>query len=121
MLSGHCQRSNHGAWAGHDLHRNALFIAQLHQRFAGIGDTGHACIRDHTAGFAGKQPADDVLGDVLPAVLVVTEGRRVDVEMGQQFSCHTGVLRCNEIHLLQQAQLAHGDVLQIADGRADDI
>ena len=105
----------------------ALFLPQLFQVCGALvavhGEKalkGKAC-GDNAAGFAGKDAVGDALRHRQSAVFVIADDGRVDVIMGQELSGHTGVLCRQKVHLTQQPQLTHGDVLQVADGCADDV
>ena len=52
---------------------------------------------------------------------VVADQRRGDAVMVQELFAVPGILGGNQVHLLQDPQGPEGDVLQIADGRGDDV
>ena len=121
MLSGDRQCRNGCRRSGDYFHRHTQLMTKLHQRLTRVGNTGHACICDHAAGFPCEDPVGNALCHCQPAVFVVADNGCVNVIVGEQLAGDTGVLRRQKVHLAQQPQLPHSDVLQISDGRADDV
>ena len=54
-------------------------------------------------------------------MLEVARDRRVDAEVGQEDAGAAGVLAGDERDLLQDAERAQRDVLEIAEGSRDDV
>jgi len=52
---------------------------------------------------------------------VVADERRLDPEVAQELPRVTGVFRGDEVRLFQHPQGPKGNVLQVADGRGDDV
>ena len=52
---------------------------------------------------------------------VVADERRADAEVAQELPGVAGVFRGDEVHLFQHPEGPQGDVLQVADGRGDDV
>ena len=121
VLSGDGKGSDCCRRSGNNFHRHAQLVTELYQRLARVGDAGHSGIGDNAAGVAGKDAVGDALRHRQSAVFVIADDGRVDVIMGQELSGHTGILCRQKVHLTQQPQLTHGDVLQVADGCADDV
>ena len=90
------------------------------QAGAGVADGGGAGVGDQ-GGVAVGQGVQQAGQLPPPVVLVAAEQARTDVEMGQQAAGDAGVLGGHQRHGGQDAAGAEGEVLQVADGGADDV
>ena len=52
---------------------------------------------------------------------VIADERRLDLEVAQELARVAGIFRGDEVRLFQHPKGPEGDVLQVADGRGDDV
>ena len=79
--TGHRERRDDRARPGRCRYRDAVLAAQPHQLFAGIGDRGHARVRDERAAFPAEQPGDNDGGALHLVVLIIADERAADAEV----------------------------------------
>ena len=94
---------------------------RTHDALAGVADARCARIRDERDLLAALQPFNYLLGALGLVELEVAEERLADFKMFQQLPRAARVLRRHHVALPQHAQGAQRDVLQVADGRGNQI
>ena len=87
----------------------------------GIGDAGRARVADDGDARVRPERGGQLDGAAHLVVLVVADGRRADVEVVEQLLRLARVLTGDAVDRAQDAEGAQGDVLQIADGRSDEV
>jgi len=88
---------------------------------AGIGDEWHASVADEGDFCALLEDEDELGGASELIVFMVADERLVNVVVGEEFLGVAGVFAGDLIHFLEDAKGAECDVLEIADGGADEI
>jgi len=88
---------------------------------AGVGNAGYPGVRDQSDLGAGFKINDQFgrLGHLI--VLVIADGASVDSVVREQLLRLARVLAGDQVNLLEHAQGAQGDVLEIADWRGDKV
>ena len=120
-LAGNAQCRDDCAGAGDGADGDACFGALLHQLFTGVRNGGTARIGNQCAGFACQNAFqyDIALGSLV--MLKVADKAFFNTQMVQQLQGYPGVLRGNEIRLLQCFPAADRDITQIANGCGNKI
>ena len=88
---------------------------------ARVGDHRHARIGDQSDFRALLERDEQLRGARHLVVLVIADERLVDVVMLEEFAGVASVLAGDLIRLAQNAQCPERDVLEIADGRGDQV
>ena len=88
---------------------------------AWIRHHGCAGIRDERDRFAAAQPLDETGRACVLVVLMETRRGRRDRVVLKDPGGPPGVLRCDERHLTEDPQGPERDVVEISDGRRDNI
>ena len=114
-------RGDQRAGAGHRLDAQAGRNGGLHDAFARIADARTARVRDQRDFFAAPQAFDDFLAALRLVELEIAQQRLGNSEMLQQLSGVPRVLGRHHVALLERAQRAQRDVLQVADRRGDQV
>jgi hypothetical protein len=95
--------------------------AGAHEAVAGVVDAGRARVRDERHRGALFHHPRQLLGALALVVLVVADGARADAEVFEQRARPARVLARDHVHLREHAQRTPRHVLQIPDGRGDEI
>ncbi len=88
---------------------------------AGVGDAGRAGVRDDGDARAGLERGGELHGAASLVVHVVADGGGADVEVIEELLGLARVLARDFVDRTQDAEGAQGDVLEVADGRGDEI
>ena len=108
-----------GPGDGHD--GNVVRQQDLQEVVGRVGDARRAGVGDQGNVPPLLQQAEQALRLGHLVVVVVAQQRAGDVEMGQQLAGVAGILGGDQVHAAKDAQGAQGDVVEIADGRGDDV
>ena len=110
-----CGRS--GDWNDRDV----MADGEGHQAEAGVGDAGHTGIGDESDALALFEMHDEFcrLGELI--VLVVAGRVGLDAVMVEELLRLPGILASDEIDFFQRPNGAIGDVLEVTDGRTDEV
>ena len=115
------QRRHQRARPRHRLDAQARRNRRLHHALARIADARAAGVGHQRDLLAAPQPLDDFLAPPGLVELEVAQQRFGDAEMLQQLPGAPRVLRRHHVALLERAQRAQRDVLQVADRRGDQV
>ena len=115
------ERRDQCARPRHRFDAEARRNRRLDYTFAGIADAGTAGIRDQRDFFAAPETFDDFLAASGFVELKIAEQRFGDAEMLQQSPGVARVLGGGDVALAQHAQRAQRDVLEVANGRGDEV
>ncbi len=124
FLVGHAGSAERGESGGRSRHwndGNAMADAKGDESMAGIGDERHAGIADQSDSCALFERKYDFGSASEFVVLVVAHQRLVNVVVGEKLLRVAGVLAGDLIDFLEDAKGAESDVLEVADGSADEI
>ena len=110
-----------GVCAGHRKYRHTSRDGRCGDLASGIGDAGRARVADDGDARARPERCGEFNGAGGLVVLVVADGGRADTEVVEQLLRLARVLAGDAVDRAQDAQGAQGDVLQIADGRGDEV
>ena len=94
---------------------------QRDQPVSRVGDAGHAGIGDQRDLRAAFEVHDQLGGPGHLVVLVIADGARLDAVVAEQLLGLARVLAGDQVDFFEHAQGAQGDVLEIADGRGDEV
>ena len=115
------QRGDERASAGHGFDAKAGGKGGFHHAFTGIADTGRAGVRHEGDLRTTPEPFEYFLAAFGLVELKVTEERSRDFEVFEQSSGPPRILGGYHIAFAQGAQGAERDVLQITNGRGDEV
>src|SRR5262249_38771786 len=104
---------------GHGHHPHAVGARLAHQQHARVGNAGRPGVGDERDRGAGGERAEELAAAGQLVVLVVADGRLVDVEVREERARPPRVLAGDQVGLAQDAERAQGDVLEIADRGRD--
>ena len=94
---------------------------EAHEILAGVGDGGHAGVRDEGAGL----PREEALENLRPAlefvVLIIAHGRLFDLKMIEQLGRDARVLGGDEVRVAQRFERADGEVAEVPDRGGDEV
>jgi hypothetical protein len=115
------ERREERGGAGDGNHRDFVAKAESDQAVAGIGNQRHARVADESD-FRALLESDEKFRRARHlVVLVIAHERLRDFVVSQELLRVAGVFAGNLVGFAQDAQGAQGDVLEIADGRGDEI
>ena len=95
--------------------------AKRNQVVAGVGEHWRAGIAHQRDARSFLDSNQQFGGACQLVVFVIADGRLADAVVVQEFRGLPGVFAGDQVHFAQQAQRAHGNVLQVSDRRGNDI
>jgi hypothetical protein len=110
-----------GVGSGDGIDRDACGDGGLGEPSAGVADTGHAGVRDYGDALTGLEGGDQFNRALALVVLMQAYGGGGDFEVVEQLLGLACVFAGDAVGRAQDAQGAEGDVLKVADRRADEI
>ncbi|OGP57826.1 MAG: hypothetical protein A2V67_12530 [Deltaproteobacteria bacterium RBG_13_61_14] len=119
--AGHADRGGQGGRPGRRHHPDAGFLSQSDQPHSRIGQAGRAGVGDQGHGFPLLQLGQDDRRAFGLVVLVVALQGLADAEGGEQLPGPAGVFRHDQVRLAQHPLGPAGEVLQVADGRGNNV
>ena len=116
-----CQRTHRRTRTRHRNDLNAVLMTQRREILSRIADRRHTGIGHERTGLTLLNAPDNLRSALLAVVLMIAHHRLGDLQIVQQLTAHPGVLRRDKVALAENAHRAVGQILQIADRRADQI
>ena len=95
--------------------------AKSDEAMAGVGDERHASVADESDACALLEGEDEFGGASEFVVFVVADERLANVVVSEELLGVAGVFAGDLIHFLEDANSAKGDVLEVANGRTNEI
>ena len=109
-----------GRRAGDHAHVDAALHRQLHHPVAGIGDAGHAPVRDDGDIVAGSETSHEFDGAIVLVPLEHRDERFAEVEVSEEAAGAPRVLRGDERDRRQRLARPVREISEVADRRADE-
>lgn len=124
FLVGHAgggERGERGGRSRNGNDGNAMADAKGNETMAGVGDEGHTGVADESDSCALFEGEDEFGSASEFVVFVVADEGLVNVVVGEELLCVARVFAGDLVDFFQDAEGAQRDVLEIADGGADEI
>ena len=119
--TGDGERRDDGAAAGDGDDLHAVLGAEAHEILPGVGDGGHAGVRDEGAALPREQPLENLRAALEFIVLIIAHGGLFNLKVIEELGRDAGVLRCDKIRSAQGLQRADGEVAEVPDWGGDEV
>ena len=106
---------------GEALHLDAGIAACTGEHKAGIADAGCTGIGNERDILAGEEILDDTVDGAMLIIAVMASHRGVDIVMLHEHGAGAGILSEYQIRLLEDTNRAEGHILEVANGRRDNM